>query len=167
MWKVLLSNCWDQKYSCGDGHVALASILATPPLGSELKVLLHGDGAPKATSFAPNVVNIGWVSSYTDLISDVHVQVFPIRVGTGTKGKVLSAVAMGCLCIGSSEAFSNIAMPRRGPHLIYQRPEDVGELLRSALTHYSREALLRTGSYVRAQHDPGTVIAKFWNSLDG
>lgn len=49
-----------------------------------------------------------WVESYENKIRHAQIQIFPIVVGTGTKGKVLCAFASGLFCIGTSFAFENI-----------------------------------------------------------
>ena len=65
---------------------------------------------------------IGWVDNYIESLAEYDVQIFPISVGSGTKGKVLDALSTGLVSIGSDYAFENIAVERcecnfcAGPH---------------------------------------------------
>lgn len=49
-----------------------------------------------------------WVNDYFGELLQHDIQLFPISVGTGTKGKVLDALSAGILCVGSHYAFENI-----------------------------------------------------------
>lgn len=69
---------------------------------------------------------ITWVNDYAEEISKYDIQIFPISMGTGTKGKVLDAFAMGLLCIGSYYAFENIAIKPGQSCLVYK---DVREII--------------------------------------
>ena len=70
-----------------------------------------------------------WVDCYTDELIVHDVQIFPISMGVGTKGKVLDALANGVLCIGSYYALENIAVENNKSCLRYSCPEDIVELL--------------------------------------
>lgn len=60
-----------------------------------------------------------WVEDYVEFIKDFDIQIFPISVGSGTKGKVLDALSTGLLCIGSQIAFENIAVKANESCLVY------------------------------------------------
>lgn len=68
------------------------------------------------------VKQIGWVDNYIESLAEYDVQIFPLSVGSGTKGKVLDALSTGLVSIGSDYAFENIAVERcecnfcAGPH---------------------------------------------------
>ena len=57
---------------------------------------------------------IEWVENYSEEIIKYDIQIIPISIGTGTKGKVLSAMVNGLLCIGTSCAFENISSGIKG-----------------------------------------------------
>ena len=55
------------------------------------------------------VNHIKFAPNYIEEINKHDIQITPISIGTGTKGKVLDAVANGLLVIGSWYALENIA----------------------------------------------------------
>lgn len=56
-------------------------------------------------------VELKWfVDDYAAEVSSHHIQLTPVTVGTGTKGKVLDAFANGLLVIGTPLALENIAV---------------------------------------------------------
>lgn len=52
----------------------------------------------------------GFVEDYAAEVTSHHIQLTPITVGTGTKGKVLDAFANGLMVIGTPLALENIAV---------------------------------------------------------
>ncbi len=52
----------------------------------------------------------GYVDDYAAEVSSHHIQLTPVAVGTGTKGKVLDAFANGLMVIGTPFALENIAV---------------------------------------------------------
>ena len=69
---------------------------------------------------------LGYVDVYLEEISKYDIQLIPISVGTGTKGKVLDALANGLLVIGTPYAVENIAISHNESCIVY---EDVQTLL--------------------------------------
>ena len=57
-----------------------------------------------------DVVQITFAPDYIEEIRKHDVQLTPIAIGTGTKGKVLDALANGLLVVGTSFAVENIAV---------------------------------------------------------
>ena len=57
-----------------------------------------------------DVVQITFARDYIEEIRKYDVQLTPIAIGTGTKGKVLDALANGLLVIGTPFALENIAV---------------------------------------------------------
>lgn len=83
-----------------------------------------------------NMKDAGWeakqISFAPDYIEEVvkhDVQLVPISIGTGTKGKVLDALANGLLAIGSKFAMENIAVENDKSCIIYNNSEDVIRIL--------------------------------------
>ena len=83
-----------------------------------------------------NMKDAGWeakqISFAPDYIEEVvkhDVQLVPISIGTGTKGKVLDALANGLLAIGSKFAMENIAVENDKSCIIYNNSEDVIRVL--------------------------------------
>lgn len=75
------------------------------------------------------VHHLGYVDVYLDEIVKYDIQLTPISVGTGTKGKVLDALANGLLVIGSSYAMENIAVENGVSCLIYHDMEELYAIL--------------------------------------
>ena len=63
---------------------------------------------------------ISFVDVYLDEIIKYDIQLTPISVGTGTKGKVLDALANGLLVIGTPYAMENIAVENNKSCVIYK-----------------------------------------------
>lgn len=70
--------------------------------------------------FAPN---------YIEEICKHDIQITPISVGTGTKGKVLDALANGLLVFGTSYAMENIAVKDRESCIEYRCSQEVINVL--------------------------------------
>jgi len=72
---------------------------------------------------------IGFAPDYIDEIRKHDVQIAPICIGTGTKGKVLDALANGLLVVGSEYAMENIAVENGKSCVIYSNVREVPGLL--------------------------------------
>ena len=69
------------------------------------------------------------VSNYVEEIIKYDIQITPICLGTGTKGKVLDAIANGLLVIGSWYAFENIAVEDQISCLQYNKVREIIKFL--------------------------------------
>ena len=74
----------------------------------------------KLKSVGYETQQIGFVDVYLDEIIKYDIQLTPISVGTGTKGKVLDALANGLLVIGTPYAMENIAVENNKSCVIYK-----------------------------------------------
>lgn len=77
----------------------------------------------------------GYVDDYIAEISSHDIQLTPISVGTGTKGKVLDAFANGLMVIGTERALENIAVESGVSCVEYERGEELGEWLCRLVEH--------------------------------
>ncbi|MCF0243808.1 MAG: glycosyltransferase family 1 protein [Bacteroidaceae bacterium] len=77
-----------------------------------------------------DVKQIGYVEDYIGEVVKHDIQITPIVVGTGTKGKVLDAFANGLLVIGSSYALENIAVKNEESCIQYSGVEQLICVLR-------------------------------------
>jgi hypothetical protein len=104
-----------------------------------------------------------WEQAYNQLLASCQIQIFPIAVGTGTKGKVLHALATGLLTIGSAVAYENVAVDERDV-LWYQEPEEVAGHLAAIRRHRSKYAQMAENSSraVRLHHSPQATAGPFW-----
>ena len=78
-----------------------------------------------------DVNHIEFAPDYIEEIRKHDIQITPIAIGTGTKGKVLDALANGLLVIGTKYALENIAVENGVSCIEYKRPIEVIEVLRS------------------------------------
>jgi hypothetical protein len=72
---------------------------------------------------------LGFVNVYLDEIIKYDIQLTPISVGTGTKGKVLDALANGLMVIGTPYAMENIAVENGKSCIIYDNPDQLISVL--------------------------------------
>jgi glycosyltransferase involved in cell wall biosynthesis len=108
---------------------------------------------------------LGFVDVYLDEIIKYDIQLTPISVGTGTKGKVLDALANGLLTIGTPYALENIAVENGKSCIIYEKAEEVIKILNyipkniplyEKMAEAGREAVLK-------YHDRSTVSKELFS----
>ena len=75
------------------------------------------------------VCHIVFAPDYIEEITKHDIQINPLSVGTGTKGKVLDALANGILVIGTPYALENIAVLSGESCIEYHNPQQVINLL--------------------------------------
>lgn len=75
------------------------------------------------------VEHIKYAPNYIEEVCKHDIQISPIAIGTGTKGKVLDALANGLLVIGTPYAMENIAVETGISCIEYQRPDEVIKVL--------------------------------------
>lgn len=102
----------------------------------------------------------GWVEDYVEFISSCDLQLFPISVGSGTKGKVLDALSSGLLCIGSEYAFENIAVKHERDCLVYKDVSQIPNMLMKVLEDrkHFEEIALNGRTQVRKFHNPHEIF---------
>ena len=75
------------------------------------------------------VNHIKFAPDYIEEICKYDIQITPIAIGTGTKGKVLDALANGLLVIGTPYALENIAVKHGESCIEYKHPQEVVDVL--------------------------------------
>lgn len=75
------------------------------------------------------VNHIKFAPDYIEEICKHDIQITPIAIGTGTKGKVLDAIANGLLVIGTPYALENIAVEHGVSCIEYRQPQEVTDVL--------------------------------------
>ncbi|KAF3886894.1 MULTISPECIES: hypothetical protein [Nostocales] len=111
--------------------------------------------------------HFNWVENYSKAISKAQIQIFPIAVGSGTKGKVLNALATGLLGIGSKFAFENISVQPGEDCIMYTEPEEVSLYLLNILNNLSIYEKMADSACikVRLEHSPEKTSEIFWSKL--
>lgn len=107
---------------------------------------------------------LGFVDVYLDEISKYDVQITPITIGTGTKGKVLDALANGLLVIGTPYALENIAVENEKSCIEYNDPEEVIDTLKDmAVNRTKYEEMAAAGRRaVLTEHGRSKQAAEFF-----
>ena len=99
-----------------------------------------------------DVKHIAFAPDYIEEICKHDIQITPIAIGTGTKGKVLDALANGLLVIGTPYALENIAVKNGESCIEYRQPKEVIEILKiiptdiekyQAMANSGRDAVLQ------------------------
>lgn len=114
------------------------------------------------------VKQIGWVDNYIESLAEYDVQIFPISVGSGTKGKVLDALSTGLVCIGSDYAFENIAVEDGESCCVYKRCSEILDFLKKIAecpSEYVKMADLGR-KQVRLYHNPEMIISNMIKYLE-
>ena len=108
-----------------------------------------------------------WVENYIDEIKMHDIQVLPISVGSGTKGKALDALSTGLLCIGSYCAFENIAVTPNKSCIMYEKASDIPQILCDVLINPAKyEQIAVAGrDNVRLNHNPTTAAQIFMDRI--
>lgn len=75
------------------------------------------------------VTHITFAPDYIEEVCKHDIQITPISIGTGTKGKVLDALANGLLVIGTPYAMENIAVENGVSCIEYSNPQEVINIL--------------------------------------
>ena len=100
-----------------------------------------------------------WAEDYDAYMANVHVQIFPTIMGTGTKAKVLAAMVSGLLCVGTWYAFENIyAAPP--DYLLYENPADIPGILTEICNNrsYYEQVAVKTQQKILIEHDTARVV---------
>ena len=92
------------------------------------------------------VNHVTFAPDYIEEICRHDIQITPIAIGTGTKGKVLDALTNGLLVIGTPYAMENIAVQNGVSCIEYQQPQEVIEVLMDIPDNKEKyEAMARAG----------------------
>lgn len=162
--KVLVSGKPDI-YTYTDSNIMLSVLLKSDYtlLKIQMSFVFHGNGwdthIQQLSEAGYDVSKAQWAEDYISFITQFDIQLFPISVGTGTKGKVLDALANGLLCIGSKYAFENIAVKDKISALFYDSSSEIPSLLLWVLENKQRCcAIAKEGrARVRSFHNPQYV----------
>ncbi len=104
------------------------------PLTTHYHITFLGKGWEKHVetlrSAGYEVEHIRFAPDYIEEICKHDIQITPIAIGTGTKGKVLDALANGLLVIGTPYAMENIAVKHGESCIEYRTPQEVIEVLK-------------------------------------
>lgn len=113
------------------------------------------------------VEHITFAPDYIEEICKHDIQITPIAIGTGTKGKVLDALANGLLVIGTPYALENIAVKHGVSCIEYREPQEVIEALMDIPNNISKyEAMAAEGRRQVLKHHSRAKVASELFSLN-
>jgi len=110
---------------------------------------------------------VKWVDNYIEELVKYDIQLTPITIGTGTKGKVLDAIGNGLLCIGTPYALENIAVRNMDSCIMYKDAHELVGIFTSIYYHRSKyEAIAMKGmAQIRMYHNPSRISHRFFNII--
>lgn len=107
------------------------------------------------------VEHIKFAPNYIEEICKHDIQITPIAIGTGTKGKVLDALANGLLVIGTPYAMENIAVENGVSCIEYRQPQEVVNVLHDILVNREKyEAMAMAGREAVLKHHDRRLLAE-------
>lgn len=110
---------------------------------------------------------IKWVDHYIDEIIKYDIQLTPITVGTGTKGKVLDAIGNGLLCVGTKYALENIAVRDKESCVLYKDAYEIPAIFNSIYNNPLKyEEMAEKGrQQIRKYHNPDRISKRFFEII--
>lgn len=121
--------------------------------------------ADKLKSHEYDVEVIAFAPDYIAELQRHDIQITPISVGTGTKGKVLDAISNGLLAIGTQGALENIAVRNGDSCIEYNTASECINYLKDISEHKeSYEAMMLKGTNnVCREHNRTTVASELFS----
>ena len=108
-----------------------------------------------------DVKHIRYAPDYLEEIIKHDIQVTPITIGTGTKGKVLDALANGLLVLGTPYAMENIAVEHDISCVVWETPSQlIDTLLDIPNNSVHFEGMAEAGRQAILQEHNPQIIAK-------
>lgn len=111
------------------------------------------------------VEHIKFAPDYIEEITKHDIQINPLSVGTGTKGKVLDALANGLLVIGTPYALENIAVKHGESCIEYRQPQEVIEVLKDIPNNIQKYEMMAAEGrrQVLTQHDRKKIAEQLFS----
>ncbi len=155
-------------YMKQDADLIIAALLNNKEcemLKTKFEITFLGKGWDKHVEALRNngwpAKHIKFVRDYIEEIKKYDIQISPISIGTGTKGKVLDALSNGLLVIGSKYAMENIAVRNGESCVEYKQPEDIVEILKDILENISRyEEIAANGRNMILKYHGRKLVSK-------
>ena len=141
-------------------------------LASHYMITFLGKGWEKHVEALRNVgyeVNhIKFAPDYIEEICKHDIQITPISIGTGTKGKVLDALANGLLVIGTKYALENIAVTHGESCVEYKRSSEVIDVLMDIIINNNKyEAIAMNGRNMVLKCHDRSLVSSFLFKMSG
>lgn len=112
-----------------------------------------------------DVRHISFAPNYIEEICKHDIQLTPITVGTGTKGKVLDALANGLLVLGTPFAMENIAVEHNKSCIIWHHASELPGILIDIAENKDKYELIASAGrdIVLKEHNPVKIAKKLFS----
>ena len=113
-----------------------------------------------------DVKHIAFAPDYIEEVCKHDVQLTPICIGTGTKGKVLDALANGLLVLGTPYALENIAVEHGISCIEWRNADEVPGILMDIANNREKYEQIATAGRdaVLKEHDPALIAAQLFRT---
>lgn len=130
------------------------------------QLLVVGRGSenplPEARAWGAHVQALGWVDDLDDVLLSSAAMISPLRIGSGTKIKVLEALSRGLPVVATPHGVLGLNVGRSNGCLIAQSPVDLAALLAETTDPAANEALSQSAmSSWRERFAPRVVAAAY------
>lgn len=118
------------------------------------------DGIKRLRQVGYNVTGKDYVEDYVSEVAKYDVQISPLSVGTGTKGKALDAMANGVLVVGTDFALENIVEGG----VLYKCKKDLKRILLDIMADKGKyeQMAMTARDNVRREHGRGEISHEFF-----
>jgi glycosyltransferase involved in cell wall biosynthesis len=129
----------------------------------DVTITITGDHANLPLPSATNMTLTGFVDNVRPLVASAWVSLAPIRVGGGTRLKILESMALGTPVVATSKGAEGLEVHHRQHLLIADTPQEFAE----SVVRLLREPELRRGiadrahQLVRERYDQAVVMPRF------
>ena len=175
--KLLIAGRYDlyMQQTADEVIEALAGLPLTPSEGGEnglrecYEITFLGKGWEKHVAALKcagyDVKHIAFAPDYVEEVCKHDIQLTPICIGTGTKGKVLDALANGLLVLGTQFALENIAVGHGKSCVEWRNASEVPGILMDIANHREKyEQIARAGrDAVLKEHNPAKIAKELFS----
>lgn len=139
------------------------AVLAAVP---EFQLLVAGRGSenlpPQARAWGAHVRALGWVEDLDDVLLSSAALISPLRIGSGTKIKVLEALSRGTPVVATPHGVLGLNVGRANGCLVAQSPGDIAALLAETTDQARNEVLSQAAmSSWKERFAPPVVTAAY------
>lgn len=155
-------------YMKSDADRLIDTLVANNDITDFAEITFLGKGweqtVKRLTAAGYDCKQIAWVDNYVESIAKYDIQISPISVGSGTKGKVLDAFANGLLVIGSKFALENICVRNNDSCIAYKYVEEIPRIIKriNANRHLYEQIAEKGRRQVRTYHSPERCGKRFF-----
>jgi polysaccharide biosynthesis protein PslH len=116
----------------------------------------------QALAQASNIKLTGWVESVQPYLQSAAVYIAPLRMGSGTRLKLLEAMASGCAIVATSIAAAGLSAEAKNALLIADTEADFAKAVNDLLKNPEKRQQLgqRARELVRAEYDWSVLIPR-------